>query len=89
MIARDLNGIDRRIVEIRGHIERQREIIRGLNKDGHTGTAMRAEEFLKALEGSLKILQERRKTILHRLRRPRASSKPWTATKRARRSRGA
>lgn len=81
MIARDLNEIDRHIAETRAHIERQRAIIGKLQKDGHAGAALQAGEFLKTLEGSLRVLQERRTTVLRGLGRRRAASKPLVGAK--------
>jgi hypothetical protein len=88
MIARDLNEIDRHIAATRERIERQRETVRKLHKDGHAGAAAQAEQFLRTLEGSLTILQERRGTILRQLRRPRATPKRRSSGTASRRSSG-
>ena len=81
MIARDLNEVDRHIAETSARIERQRATIGKLDKDGHAGAALQAGQFLKTLEGSLRILQERRTTLLRGLGRRRAASKPPAGAK--------
>jgi hypothetical protein len=64
MNARELNEIDRDILEIRQYVEHQRDVIRQLATGGHSQAIPEAQ---KALE-----LLARRKTVLQDFRRPRA-----------------
>ena len=84
MSARALNDVDRDIVETREHIEVQRDVVRKFNDSGHIQDATLAEGILRALEKSLDILQERRRTAIGELRRSRASSQPHKQRRRVR-----
>ena len=73
MIARALNDVDRDIVETREHIEVQRDVVRKFTDGGQIADAALTEGILRALEKSLSILHERRRTVLSEARQPRAS----------------
>ena len=88
MGARALNEIERTIAETRAHIEVQRSVVQKYNDGGQITDAALAEGILRALEKSLEILEERRRTALAELRRPRATSKPLLSEKARRRSGG-
>jgi Mg2+ and Co2+ transporter CorA len=74
MNARELNEIDRDILEIRQYVEHQRDVIRQLATGGHSQAIPEAQKALEELQVKLQALLARRKTVLQDFRRPRAPS---------------
>jgi Mg2+ and Co2+ transporter CorA len=74
MNARELNEIDRDILEIRQYVEHQRDVIRQLATGGQSQAIPEAQKGLEDLQVKLEALLARRKAILQDIRRPRASS---------------
>jgi hypothetical protein len=73
MTARELNDIDRDVLEVRQYIGHQRDVIRQLADGGHMQALPQAQETLRLLEDKLQALLMRRKAILDEFRRPRPS----------------
>jgi hypothetical protein len=70
MSARELNEIDRDILEIRQYVEHQREVIRQLATGGQSQAIPKAQKALEELQVKLQGLLARRRALLQDLRRP-------------------
>jgi hypothetical protein len=69
MSARELNEIDRDILEVRQYVEHQREIIRQLATGGQSQAIPEAQKALDELQVKLQGLLARRRALLQDLRR--------------------
>jgi hypothetical protein len=76
MAARKLSEVDLQITETREHIEVQRKVVRKFNESGHIEDTTLAQGILRALETSLRILEERRRSVL----KERSTAKPKRAS---------
>jgi hypothetical protein len=81
-----LHEVDRQIVETRDHIGVQRTVVRKFNESGQFVDATLAEGILRALETSLRILEERKRAALSQLRQPGATSRATSRGARRRKS---